>query len=170
MRRLPIVPTATVAIAVPAMIALGFWQLDRRVEKRAELAAFAHAQPVTLACDHPRAPVRQTGGLGPGGAGGFAHRFECGGVTVDLGWSERPIEVALPSPGPVRGTRYVIPEKGTLLLVTVPPAPLRPSTPPSVDDIPNNHLSYAVQWFAFATTLAIIYMVYVGGRRGRAAA
>ncbi len=162
--KLPIVPTVTVAVAVPAMIALGFWQLDRRVEKRAELAAFAHPQRVVFACASPRGPVRQTGGLGPGGAGGFAHRFECDGVTVDLGWSERPVEIALPPPWRIVGTRYIIPDKGILLLATAPPPPLKPSTPPSEDDIPNNHLSYAVQWFAFALTLAIVYGIYVGRR------
>ena len=159
--RLPVVPTLTVAVAVPAMIALGFWQLDRRVEKRAELAAFARPLAVTLACAHPRGPVRQTGGLGPGGAAGFAHRYECDGTTIDLGWSERPLEIALPAPGPLAGSRYIIPEKGTLLLVTRPAAPLLPSTPPGIDDIPNNHLSYAVQWFAFAATLAIIYAIFL---------
>ncbi len=162
--RLPLLPTITVVIAVPAMIVLGFWQLDRRVEKRAELAAFAHPQRTIFSCDRPQPPVRQTGGLGPGGAPGFAHRFECGTATIDLGWSERPVEIALPPPGQIEGTRYIIPEKGTLLLAAHPPAPLRPSTPPSEDDIPNNHLSYAVQWFAFAATLAVIYAIYVRRR------
>ena len=164
---LPIVPTLTVAVAVPAMIGLGFWQLDRREEKRTELIAFAHPAPMTLDCRAPTGPVEQRGGLGPGGAMGFAHRFVCAGVTVDLGWSERPRTVALPPPGPVAGTQYQIPERGTLLLVTNPAPPLRPSTPPAIEDIPNNHLSYAVQWFAFAATLAIIYAVYVRGRSAR---
>jgi len=165
--RLPIVPTLTVAVAVPAMIYLGFWQLDRRVEKRQELLAFRHPDTVTIACPHPRGPVRQTGGAGPNDASGFAHRFECGTTTIDIGWSERPFEFALPPSGLITGTRYVIPEKGTLLFVTHPPAPLLPSVPPSEEDIPNNHLSYAVQWFAFALTLGAIYAIYVR-RRARA--
>ena len=162
--RLPLVPTAMVALAVPALVALGFWQLDRREEKRAELAAFVHPARVTLACDRPQGPVIEAGGLGPGGAVGFAHRYVCAGVTVDLGWSERPLSVALPPPGPVTGTRFQMPGRGSLLLVAAPPPPLSPSTPPSADDIPNNHLSYAVQWFAFALTLAIVYAVYVARR------
>lgn len=166
--KLPLVPTLTVAVAVPAMIALGFWQLDRRVEKRAELAAFAHPDHIVFACAHPQPPVRQTGGLGPGGAAGFAHRFQCSGTTVDLGWSERPRDVPLPAPGRIAGTRYTIPDKGTLLLAAAPPPPLKPSTPPGEDDIPNNHLSYAIQWFAFAATLVVVYGVYVR-KRGTAA-
>ena len=38
-------------------------------------------------------------------------------------------------------------------------APSHPQTskPPSPDSIPNNHLSYAVQWFLFAGIAALIY-------------
>lgn len=39
--------------------------------------------------------------------------------------------------------------------ITSQPSPLR------VDDIPNNHRSYAFQWFSFAAILAVIYGVYV---------
>ena len=43
-------------------------------------------------------------------------------------------------------------------LVASNPAPgLQASAPPSLDDIPNNHLSYAVQWFLFATVALVIY-------------
>jgi surfeit locus 1 family protein len=31
------------------------------------------------------------------------------------------------------------------------------SAPPSPDNIPNNHLSYAVQWFLFAGIAGVIY-------------
>ena len=165
--KLPLIPTLTVGIAVPAMIGLGFWQLDRRVEKRGELVAFAHPALLILDCRAPTGPVQETGGLGPRGAVGFAHRFRCAGVTVDLGWYERPLTVALPPAGPIVGTRYLIPERGTLLLVANPVPPLKPSTPPAIDDIPNNHLSYAVQWFAFAATLAVIYAIYLRRRTPR---
>jgi surfeit locus 1 family protein len=40
-KRLPIIPTILVALAVAAMIGLGFWQLQRRTEKLAQLAALA---------------------------------------------------------------------------------------------------------------------------------
>jgi cytochrome oxidase assembly protein ShyY1 len=41
MRRLPIVPTFVVGLAVTIMIALGVWQLNRRAEKAAALAQLA---------------------------------------------------------------------------------------------------------------------------------
>ena len=40
-------------------------------------------------------------------------------------------------------------------------APLLPSRIPTPDELPDNHLSYALQWFAFATTLTVIYAIYV---------
>ena len=44
MRRLPIVPTIVVAIAVAAMVALGVWQLHRLAEKEALIALYARNQ------------------------------------------------------------------------------------------------------------------------------
>jgi len=44
MKRLPVLPTLLVALAVAAMIALGIWQLDRRQEKLALLARYAANQ------------------------------------------------------------------------------------------------------------------------------
>jgi surfeit locus 1 family protein len=43
-------------------------------------------------------------------------------------------------------------------LVAATPGPgLMASAPPSPDIIPNNHLSYAVQWFLFAGIAVLIY-------------
>ena len=44
MKRLPIVPTIVVALAVAAMVALGVWQLHRRAEKETLLALYATNQ------------------------------------------------------------------------------------------------------------------------------
>lgn len=41
MRRVPLLPTLLVGLAVAAMIALGFWQLDRRTQKQSALTVFA---------------------------------------------------------------------------------------------------------------------------------
>ncbi len=40
-------------------------------------------------------------------------------------------------------------------------APLRPSRVPVPDDLPDNHLSYAFQWFGFAATLSVIYAIFI---------
>ncbi|VVT18895.1 SURF1-like protein [Sphingomonas sp. EC-HK361] len=42
MKRIPLIPTVVVTLAVAAMIALGFWQLQRLQEKEALLAVYAH--------------------------------------------------------------------------------------------------------------------------------
>lgn len=45
-----------------------------------------------------------------------------------------------------------------LLLVVDKPAPgLTANAVPSIESIPNNHLAYAVQWFAFAAIALVIY-------------
>ncbi|MFM7027742.1 MAG: SURF1 family protein [Chakrabartia sp.] len=36
---------------------------------------------------------------------------------------------------------------------------LEPSARPSPEEVPNNHLAYAVQWFLFAGVAAIIYLI-----------
>ena len=42
---------------------------------------------------------------------------------------------------------------------------LKPSALPSLQDIPNNHLAYAVQWFVFAGVAAAIYGLALWQRR-----
>jgi cytochrome oxidase assembly protein ShyY1 len=43
------------------------------------------------------------------------------------------------------------------LVAASPPPGLEPSAPPSLASIPNNHRSYALQWFSFAAIALIIY-------------
>lgn len=57
----------------------------------------------------------------------------------------------------------------TLMLVADKPLPgLAASPRPGVASIPNNHLSYAVTWFAFAGVALVIYLLALR-RRGRTA-
>lgn len=44
---------------------------------------------------------------------------------------------------------------------------LKPLAPPSVADVPNNHLAYAVQWFFFAAIAVIIYLLALRRRTAR---
>ena len=46
-----------------------------------------------------------------------------------------------------------------LLVADVPAPGLAPSAAPSPVEIPNNHLSYAVQWFLFAGIALLIYLL-----------
>jgi len=62
--------------------------------------------------------------------------------------SDRPLIAGLFSKAPPQ----------PLLLVADTPAPgLAANAMPSIDSIPNNHLAYAVQWFAFAAIALVIY-------------
>jgi surfeit locus 1 family protein len=122
-------------------------------------------------------PVGWQGGESTRGRPGFVARVLCpahGGspaVAIDLGWVQRatalpPVTMAAPVAGMVRdlGPRATPRYR---LIVAAPAPPLQPLKLPTPDDIPNNHLSYAIQWFAFALTLLVIFAVYVRGwRRG----
>ncbi|WP_336958840.1 SURF1 family protein [Sphingobium aquiterrae] len=44
-----------------------------------------------------------------------------------------------------------------MLIARTPSPDLKPAAPPSPDDVPNNHLAYAVQWFFFAAVALVIY-------------
>ena len=46
-----------------------------------------------------------------------------------------------------------------MLIARIAPPGLKASAPPSGDDVPNNHLAYAVQWFFFAGVAIIIYIL-----------
>lgn len=123
MRRVPIVPTILVVLAVATMIALGLWQLlDRWPRKEAILAQLA-ANPGRPAIAFPRidddallfrrasamclAPVSST--MAGAGAAGFRLIVECRtgaegpGVIVQLGTTRDPLAKPVWKGGPVTG-------------------------------------------------------------------
>jgi cytochrome oxidase assembly protein ShyY1 len=57
----------------------------------------------------------------------------------------------------VAGRLSAVGEDGPIILTaaTAPP-PLVPSQPVAIDSVPNNHMSYAFQWFFFAATALVI--------------
>lgn len=124
------------------------------------------------------------------GTPGWRHIATCAtppgrpAVRVNLGVSDRPTAPAWAG-GAVSGIITWAPQHDSLIarmlgrapppepmIVAEQPAPgLAAAMPPSVADIPNNHLSYAVQWFLFAATAVVIYalalrrrMIADGGR------
>ncbi len=187
-RRVPVFATVVVAAAVATMIALGFWQLQRRAEKEALLAQYARAATVGSEVAWPLAPedyprslyrhvqidcasvaaVGAVAGRSQGGKAGWAHVARCrlaggGEAAVALGWSDRPRSPQWRG-GTVRG--IVGPAGKGIRLVAFPPqAGLAPLAVPDPGAIPNNHLSYAVQWFAFAATALVIYALALRKRR-----
>lgn len=111
--KLPVLPTITVLIAVPILIALGFWQLDRLAWKEALLVDLAHApQKPAIDLDQEgvapenfrRADItcRAVGmpqivaGRSLTGQAGFSYRIPCrsvhsaNSIMLDLGWAARP--------------------------------------------------------------------------------
>lgn len=184
MKRIPIVPTVIVLIAVGVMLRLGFWQLERLGEKQAMLARYEAAQasggevrwpdaPSTtqralyhrsrLDCRAADAPTTLSGRNAKGEAG-LAHVVTCIDAEgarrqVVLGWSRDPAAPAW-SGGVVTG--WIAP--GPRLVADPPQAGLDANARPDPKDIPNNHLAYAVQWFLFAGVALVIYAIALGKR------
>jgi surfeit locus 1 family protein len=188
-RRVPVVPTLVVAAAVATMIALGVWQL-RRAEWKAELIArYSDAQAMSANVPWPEDSagleqvlfrwsqftcakvlgIRTTAATSSSGESGVAQVAHCeveggGEAEVALGWS-RPTQQIAWNGGRVNG---IIGPGGTFggMLHASPPAPgLDPLAPPDPQDLPNNHLAYAGQWFFFALTAVVIYVLALRRRR-----
>lgn len=177
MKRIPILPTLLVLVAVGIMVRLGFWQLERLSEKEAMLARYEAAQASGEEMRWPasgetaeralyhrtRIECRSAGGQttlsgrNAKGEAGLAHVVQCmdaeGGMRqVVLGWSRDPSAPAWTG-GAVTG--WIAP--GPRLIADPPLAGLKPNAKPDPKDIPNNHLAYAVQWFLFAGVALVIY-------------
>jgi surfeit locus 1 family protein len=98
------------------------------------------------------------------GASGLAGR-----IRINMGWSERPdAPRRLSLHGIVAGRLSVVGEDGPIILTSATAhPPLAPSQPPAIDSIPNNHLSYAFQWFFFAVAALVIYVLALRLRNRR---
>lgn len=75
-----------------------------------------------------------------------------------LGWSQSPDQVAWEG-GFVAGTIVPIGELGFKIVADPPLAGLMANAKPDPTDLPNNHLAYAGQWFFFALTALVIYVL-----------
>jgi cytochrome oxidase assembly protein ShyY1 len=194
-RKWPLIPTILVVAAVATMIALGVWQLERRQEKLAlleRLAAAQHLPPIAWPTAPSTAPLplyraatghclsvigfRTAAGQNREGDSGFLVIADCRqggegpGMAVELGWSKNPNAGREYKGGLVSG--IIAPDRvSRMRLVATEPGPgLMASAPPSPDSIPNNHLSYAIQWFLFAGIAALIYVLALRNRSREKAA
>jgi surfeit locus 1 family protein len=188
-RKLPLIPTILVALAVATMIGLGVWQLQRKAEKDRLLATYAAASgkpPIawpTMPLKEPlplfRAATgnclqvvgfRSAAGQNLQGEPGYLVIADCRtgaegpGLSVELGWSKNPNAGKTYQGGLVSGT--IAPDSlSRMRLVAASPGPgLAASAPPSPETIPNNHLSYAIQWFLFAGIALVIYFLALRSR------
>ncbi len=90
------------------------------------------------------------------GAAGLAGR-----IRVNAGWANRPVAVRrLSLSGIVAGHLGPVEGDGPVTLTAAAATPpLASSQPTSIENIPNNHLLYALQWFFFAAAAAAIYVM-----------
>lgn len=185
--RLPLFPTILVIGAVGIMIALGVWQLGRMEEKEALIVRAENALALSAAVDFPRDPVERealmyrrttlscdrvagvttVAGTSAAGEKGVAQRVTCilpGGqsVALDLGFSRNPRPVEWGG-GDVQG----IIAPGGRIVATQAIAGLERLAPPDPRTLPNNHLAYAGQWFFFALTALVIYILALRRRSPR---
>ena len=193
MRRLPIIPTIIVALAVATMVALGIWQLQRAQWKETLLADYARAESMPavdldpllasgrplpdlsfrralVTCDAREAAVEAMAGRNRADVTGQAFYVACrpgasgeaARLRINAGWADRPDAVRrLTLSGIVAGRLGAVGPDGPVTLIAATPAgPLvMASAPPDLATVPNNHLFYALQWFAFALAAAVIYLL-----------
>jgi cytochrome oxidase assembly protein ShyY1 len=132
-------------------------------------------------------PVHETvdSGRSAKGKGGWRHIVSCRtgaegpGMIVDIGWSPGFAARSLWKGGAVKGVIAQQPQHVSLIARALGKAPpqslmlvaseatqgLEPSAPPNLAEVPNNHLSYAVQWFVFAGLALLIYGLALRRRR-----
>ncbi|MFN3946264.1 MAG: SURF1 family protein [Allosphingosinicella sp.] len=195
MRAVPILPTLVVAAAVAVMVALGFWQMDRAAWKAELLQDLREARtlppidldaaPLNAARGHPFRRAEVTCVYGPAmpqpqagrnrqGATGYRYLVPCHPaphgappLLVDIGFARSPdalreVRIA----GRFEGTLSSGTGEGPMFLTADrPQPPLEPSAPPSPDEIPDNHMMYAGQWFFFALVAVVIYILALLRRR-----
>ncbi len=191
-RQFPVIPTIIVLAAAATMVVLGFWQLGRMDEKAALIARYASAVQSDTQVAWPRREkdyeealyspssvicVRVLGlgaisGTSERGGKGWAHVAHCAlpdgsEADVALGYSRDP------NPGEWAGgevSGVIAPARSSIKLVAVPPqAGLEQLARPDPNNMPNNHLAYAGQWFLFALTALGIYWLAVRKRVARPA-
>jgi cytochrome oxidase assembly protein ShyY1 len=189
-RRLPVIPTIVVVAAVAVMIGLGIWQLQRAKWKEGLLARYADAEkapPIafpTMPLHDDQLPLfrhatgvclrivghRAVAGENLHGEPGYAQVVDCAtgaegpGMSVEVGWSKDPNAKVNWHGGAVSG--IIAPDQKTRMRLVAASAPpgLETSAEPSISSIPNNHRSYALQWFSFAAIALVIYGLAVRKR------
>lgn len=186
LRRLPLIPTVLVLIAVAVMVRLGFWQMDRMAHKDAQIASYTAAIRQSAVIESPAftgldetllyrrvsftcpkvTSWRTTAGRSADNRDGITQVARCEwgdgdpakphAVEVEAGWANNP---AVPQwqGGAVTGIYVPGGVLGYKVVADPPLAGLAANARPDPNDLPNNHWSYAIQWFLFALTALAIY-------------
>jgi surfeit locus 1 family protein len=130
---------------------------------------------VLVTCHSGNAAPAMRASRSRAGAGGYGLFVPCrpgaaglaGRIEVNAGWTADPrIQLRPRIDGIAAGLLGTVEGSGPVILTAATPAPgLEPSSAPSIDDIPNNHMAYAFQWFFFAATALVIYALALRRRR-----
>lgn len=184
--RVPVFATLLVLAAVATMVGLGLWQLDRLRQKQALLARYTASQGAAAEIAWPLDPVaaqqalyrrsrllcarvtehRAIAGRNAADEAGLAQVAQCvlpdgTQAMVVTGWSRDPLVAGTWRGGEVRGV--IAP--GPRLVADPPLGGLEPNALADPSETPNNHLAYAMQWFFFAGTALVVYVLALRRRR-----
>ncbi len=148
---------------------------------------------VLITCQIRNAVPELRGGRSAAGQGGYVYLVPCrpgtdglaGRIIVNAGWTALPDQsLRITLDGIVAGRLGAV-QRGepisivagavvdsasrrgepiTLVAATAADPALQPGAPANIEDIPNNHLAYAFQWFFFALVAAVIYVLALGRR------
>lgn len=122
---------------------------------------------VSVACGEVRG-WRSISGKNSSGESGIGHIAECRladrsafdgpgyDIVVSVGWSRNPANPDWRG-GEVSGIIAPFQNSEVKIVADPPLAGLQPNARPNPADIPNNHWSYAIQWFLFAAVALVIY-------------
>jgi surfeit locus 1 family protein len=181
MKRIPVLATLLVLVAVGVMLRLGFWQLERLTQKEALLRQYRAAQAMSSEIVFPLDPevrarflyrhtsfdcptngeVRPMAGRSAAGEVGWAHWSTCefadgAKAEVNIGWAREPRNLRWTG-AMIRGVIAPDGPGGGRVVSDQPQAGLAAAETADPSRLTNNHLSYAVQWFLFALTALVIY-------------
>ena len=183
MRNIPIIATIIALLAIGIMIGLGFWQLDRLDQKQVILEKYGNASsleeityPIVLDAEdlpyYRRSSINcskviswsSVSGKNARDESGLAHIAQCKAAGIEglvaeiaVGWSKSPQSPKW-NGGRVKGIISQGREQPIKLTVQQPIEGLEILKAPDPANIPNNHFLYAIQWFLFAFSAAIIYI------------
>lgn len=128
-----------------------------------------------ITCSAREATASPRAGRNRRGVTGYSYFIPCrpgaeglaGRIQINAGWSQQPNSLLRLNADEIVAGRIGTAEQEGPIILTADAAigPLEPSAAPSVDQIPNNHLAYAFQWFFFAGTAALIFLLALRRRR-----
>jgi cytochrome oxidase assembly protein ShyY1 len=149
--------------------------LDPLLDQRTAVETPIAFRRAAVTCAQGELTASPRAGRNLKGATGYSYFIPCrpgaaglaGRLQINAGWSQAPdSNLKLTATGPIAGVIGTVEgDEPVILTAAEAIGPLQPSAPPKVEDIPNNHLAYAFQWFFFAAVAAIIFVIALRARR-----